>query len=417
MDTAIPEIVEQHAEDAAHLRRLRSVVARSPQAKLIQLKQLDDRLLAHLDGLEIAGEVGRARVQALLASPGVGEVFTATVLALQRKSAPDLHDVLTLVDTLPAGSRGVSSAFGWVSAQDLRGTIRDLLGSGDASRKRIAIQACALHGVTPGPALRSALSDEDQRLRAAALIASSRLGRTDLLPAVEAALGDVDPDVRFQAARSGLLLGDRGAAIGALRDIAAVPGVHRHRAVLLLMAVLSLAQCGALLKSLSREAGSMRLLIQAIGAGGDPQFIPWLIERTQEARLSRLAGESITLITGLDVELGGSRRPAPVGLEFGPSEDPEDGNVAMDEDDGLPWPDPERLVDWWQANGSRFASGKRHFMGRHMSIDSCREVLVSGRQRQRTVAACHRSLLQPGSIFFDTSAPSWRQLRWLASSA
>ena len=40
-----------------------------------------------------------------------------------------------------------------------------------------------------------------------------------------------------------------------------------------------------------------------------------------------------------------------------PNDDPEGGNVALDGDEDLAWPDPERLGRWWEGNHHRFSAG------------------------------------------------------------
>jgi hypothetical protein len=87
----------------------------------------------------------------------------------------------------------------------------------------------------------------------------------------------------------------------------------------------------------------------------------------------------------------------------------------MDEDDSLPWPDPLKIAGWWRANGTRFTSGTRYFMGDVPSPSSCLEVLKTGFQRQRLAAAEYLSLFAPGTPLFNTSAPAWRQQRLLAN--
>ena len=131
--------------------------------------------------------------------------------------------------------------------------------------------------------------------------------------------------------------------------------------------------------------------------------------------LSRLAGESFSLITGLDLVSFHMQRKSPEEFQSGPNDDPDDKNVAMDEDEHLPWPDPQKIQAWWKVNHSRFQNGGRYFMGEPINIDHCKKVLREGYQRQRAMAALYLSLMQPGAILFPTSAPSWRQERWLRS--
>jgi uncharacterized protein (TIGR02270 family) len=87
----------------------------------------------------------------------------------------------------------------------------------------------------------------------------------------------------------------------------------------------------------------------------------------------------------------------------------------MDQDDDLPWPDPELIRPWWEKNGSHFQSGTRYFMGKSVTREHCIDVLKNGYQRQRILAAHYLCLLEPGTPLFNTSAPAWRQQRLLAT--
>ena len=52
------------------------------------------------------------------------------------------------------------------------------------------------------------------------------------------------------------------------------------------------------------------MLIQGAGIAGDPSYVPWLIKQMKDLKLTRLAGESFSLITGLDLAyLDLERRP------------------------------------------------------------------------------------------------------------
>jgi uncharacterized protein (TIGR02270 family) len=108
-------------------------------------------------------------------------------------------------------------------------------------------------------------------------------------------------------------------------------------------------------------------------------------------------------------------RMPPENFESGPIDDPDDPNVDMGPDDGLPWPDADRIKDWWAKNSSRFQLGTRYFMGQPVTREHCIEVLKNGYQRQRILAAHYLCLIDPGTPLFNTSAPAWRQQKLLAS--
>ena len=129
----------------------------------------------------------------------------------------------------------------------------------------------------------------------------------------------------------------------------------------------------------------------------------------------RIAGEAFTLITGADLALLDLERKPPENFESGPNDDPDDPNVDMDPDDGLPWPDVKKVEAWWQANQNRFQKGTRYFMGQPVTKEHCIHVLKTGYQRQRILAAQYLCLLEPGTPLFNTAAPAWRQQRLLAA--
>jgi uncharacterized protein (TIGR02270 family) len=406
-------VVMQHAEEAAMLRHVRSVLVRAPHVKLHQLGRLDERIAAHLDGLAVAGDYGWSLLETALANPGVGEMFAATVLAIERRDADALDKMLAIAEALPEARRGLASAFGWVSANTLRGITRALLDSPRTFQGQVGLCACALHGVDPGRTLDAALADADTALRRCALRAAGGLGRLDLLPVCQQLLADAE--LRFDAARAALLLGERGASVGVLQDLALDRDQPDDLSLGLLLKVSSQAQTRSLLSALANDKRHVRHLIRGIGIGGDAHYVPWLIQQMADLPLSRLAGEAFSLITGLDLANLDLERKPPEGVDFGPNDDPEDPDVAMDEDDSLPWPDPVRITAWWQANGARFQSGVRHFMGESPTTAHGLSVLRTGFQRQRAAAAEYLCLLNPGTPLFNVAAPTRRQQRALAT--
>lgn len=408
----IPLIIQQHAEESAHLRHVRSIQVSAPHVKLHHLRRLDDRLMAHLDGLAVAGEYGSSVCEAALQSPGVGEVFAATVRAIEEKDQSRLHKLFALMIAVPEAQRGLISAFGWTSAQYLQGTCAELLASMEPFQRQVGISACVMHGVDPGAILTQSLTHPEMQLRARVLRATGQLGRRDLLAACENALRDGEEACRFWAAWSALLLGSRGKALETLGTFVLLPNAYRQLA-LLVFKLMAPSQANELLKVLARDPANMRLLIQGAGIAGDPYYIPWLVRQMEDPKLARLAGESFSFITGLDLAYLDLERNAPEGVEFGPNDNPEDENVAMDEDDNLPWPDPTKIQAWWEANKSHFKNGERYFMGAPVTREHCINVLKEGYQRQRIAAAQYLCLLEPGTQLFPTSAPAWRQERWL----
>ncbi|MCS6303715.1 MAG: hypothetical protein H8K07_08625 [Nitrospira sp.] len=115
------------------------------------------------------------------------------------------------------------------------------------------------------------------------------------------------------------------------------------------------------------------------------------------------------LITGIDLAYDDLDTDKPEGFEAGPTEDPEDENVAMDADEDLPWPDPRLIEKWWGIHRLEFTSGTRYLLGKPMTIDSLTDALRTGKRRQRRAAAIELAVRQPGQPLFNRSAPGFRQ--------
>ena len=417
----IAVVVQQHAEESAMLRHVRSVLVRAPHVKLRQLRRLDDRIAAHLDGLAVAGAYGTQCSTAALANPGAGEVFACTVRAIEERDGKALDRLLAIAAELPDAKRGLVSAFGWVSAQQLQGIARALLGSPDALRREVGLTACRLHQADPGPALIAALRDADPTVRHSALRAAAELGRTDLMEHTLATMAGEDESLVFRAAWAACLLGDRDVSLRVLALIAQRKGERSQQAVALLLLAHEFGQARQLVRSMAKEAAATselrRRLVQACGLLGDVQFVPWLIDLMADDTLARVAGESFSMITGADLAaLELERKSAPEGVQGGPTDDPEDDNVALDEDESLPWPERELVLKWWQAHAGELPTERRVFMGAVPTVEHCMHVLREGGQRQRAVAARHLCLVSPGTPMFAIAAPAWRQQRQLSAS-
>jgi uncharacterized protein (TIGR02270 family) len=408
------EVLDQHVEEATFLWTLRFDAVKAAANSLEKLRHLDSRLAANIDGIIVSEQGGAALVAIALKDSVPKNIFAAAVCSIESHDLVNLDKLLSTTELLHENRAGVISAFGWVSAASLQGITKALLDSPNPFRRQVGLATCAMHQVNPGAVVTAALLDENTVLRARALRVVADLGLVDHLPACTDALAHEDSDCGYQAARAGALLGDRGASVSALRCIALAPGPWSSRALGLLLKLQSTADAHATLKALAQDPACVRLLIQGIGTAGDSHYVPWLIQQMQDLKLSRLAGESFSFITGLDLAYLDLERKPPEGVDFEPNDDPNDDNVAMDEDDGLPWPDVDKISAWWQAHGHRFAPGTRYFMGEPPSPGHCLDVLKNGFQRQRMAAAVYLCLLKPGTPLFNCAAPAWRQQRLLA---
>ena len=103
----IPKVLDRHAEEAAFLWLLRDRAVARPQYTLHSMRELDQRVEAHLDGLRVAGEAGQRRAwEEFETQTGAGEAFAASVLAFETTSADSVQKLLEAAEANPGLARG-----------------------------------------------------------------------------------------------------------------------------------------------------------------------------------------------------------------------------------------------------------------------------------------------------------------------
>jgi uncharacterized protein (TIGR02270 family) len=258
-----------------------------------------------------------------------------------------------------------------------------------------------------------ALSDPSPLVRARAYRTTGQLGRADLLPQLRPGLTDPDPECRFWSAWSAARMGATE-PLDTLADIAWNNLPRAVRALDILLRRLDVLQANAWLREFAKLPGRQRDLIRATGVIGDPLYIPWLIEHMADNATARLAGEAFSMITGLDLAYRDLDRRPPADFHSGPNDDPADENVALDEDENLPWPDPARIGPWWTANRARFSPGTAYFLGTPKASADWLEALSDAFQRQRHAAALELAIRQPDKAMFEVRARGRLQRQLIA---
>lgn len=408
----IQEILAQHAEEAAFLWLLRSDAVSAPHYTLKDLFDLEERIEAHLDGLRVAGDAGWGICEEQLELSEIGEVFAAGYMALDGAREAGLEAVLKTVEAAPETSAGLVSALGWVEKEKLQGHAVNWLNADAALLRWLGLSACSIQRVDCGAYIARAADDADPLVRARSLRCIGEIRRRDLGQSLIDHLQDDDEGCRFWSAWSGALLGE-AKGLESLRGFVETPSPFSEPALELALRALEMPVAGQWLRELSGRPELARLVVQGSGCFGDPASIPWLIEKMKTAELARVAGEALSLITGLDLAYQDLEGEAPAGFEAGPTENPEDEDVAMDADEDLPWPEPQLIADWWAVNQQRFPTGQRLLCGQPITQEHCMQVLKNGYQRQRRAAAIELAMLSPDEPFFNTSATARHQMRVL----
>ncbi|KKA09664.1 hypothetical protein VP02_03855 [Pseudomonas ogarae] len=412
----ISSMIEQHAEEACFLILLHDHAVRAPHYDLDDLSKLDERIDAHLDGLRIAGSTGLETLLTQLGPHTVGEMFASVLLAFEAANAKGLSLLSEHLRSATETERGYLMALGWLDWERVSPWIERMLASPEPLFHRLGLAACGMHRQNPGPILLTELAHADPSVLARAARTAGELRRRDLLPTIRTHRLHENAATRFWANWATAQMGDEQ-ALEPLRQFAEQPGEFQYRALCVLLAWQEREPSVAWIRQLVQDPRDRRIGIQALGLLGDPVCVPWLIQQMSDLPYARVAGEAFSLITGADLALLDLELQALPDFDAGPNDDPEDPNVAMDPDENLPWPDPQAIERWWQANSGHFPAGTRYMLGLAHSEHSFQQALIHGQQRQRIAAACGIARYRPNEVLFPTSAPAWRQKRLLGMTA
>lgn len=410
----LPAVVEQHCDDASSLWLVRNHLISAPHCVLDELARHDGRIEAHLDGLRLAGDTGWDLCKAALETNFPEDYFPPAVLAFESGIADRIQDVLDAIAEDPNKARALISALGWLPPAQAEPHINNLLSSESPFQRYLGIAASAIHRRDPGHLLGKTVDDGFPILRARSLRAYGELGRSRELNSciLRGAFADDDDEIRFSAAWSAILAGNKE-AVEVLKSFVPKNSLHKEKALNTALRRMQAAAAFTWQRHLADSPDTLRLAIISAGTIGDPVLVPWLIEQMNTPALARVAGEAFTMITGVDLESEAMRGVRPEGFTSGPTDIPGDDNVAMDPDDDLPWPKADAVLHWWGRSKGAFPSGTRHLLGMPITAGNLLNILRSGRQRQRAAAALELAIQEPERPLFEVRAPGLRQMEVL----
>ncbi len=396
------EVIEEHAEDAGMLWRLHERGVGSPIYELRDLELLDERIVAHLEGLLTAGSAGLALARRGLATDAPGAAFVVAYVAF---SLADLDAMRQIVQVALANARfmdALVAALSWLDLKDIESPLRLLRRSERAEYRRLAVAVTAAHRVQSEEEFRSAATDADAELRVRALRAIGETKCSNLVPIVRDRREDPDVRCRFWGAWSAALFGDEVAAEDAFNTGIEDPELSGF-AIEIAMRAGDPGWARGLIRSLAKNELTLRQAIDAAGALGDPTVIPWLLQMIEQPAVAGVAANAFAMITGVDLEAAPFKQDAPA-----------DAPEAHEDDADMRWPSSKGLTAWWHGEQHRFIPGQRFLAGAPVSEPVALQVLHTGYQRQRRGAAIELARLRKDAILFPITARADWQRRRLA---
>ncbi len=401
------DILEEHLEEADFLWQQRGNAFSNRAYNLDRLAELEERLLAHLDGLVLGGEAAWELLAPKLAGGELGEVFAATSVALASGDPAQINLVQkTFSESEGSVFDGIRQALRHTSFPDIERIIRPLLNS-----ERAAVRAAALDLISfrrmplDRNALQAALTGKDPLLVAAAATAIGRLRIAEMKYEIEAVLESDAPQIRLEAVRAGILFKSEK-ALNRCRKAFSERSEEAGEAIFLL-GLAGSPEDGSLLVNALGEPSLTRNAILSLGLLGRAAAMEPLIQAAADSKLARLAGDAIRALTGVDLEK--EKLVLPPEAEAKKEEDEEAFEDDLDE--GLPFPDPAKLEAWWRKSASRFDKKGRYRKGQPYGGPVLIDLLQSGTLPERRLAAWELASIDPSRPILETEAFAGRQKR------
>lgn len=402
------DIVEEHLEEADFLWSHRQSALADRGSTLRRQAELEERLLAHLDGLVLSEDAGWQFLAPKLTDGATGEAFAAAWVALASERSQYVDALLDAVSMAKGRVfAGIRQAFCHAPDQYVMPLLPSLLSAEGAPQRAVAFDALSFRrAAIPDRSLQAALLDKEPLVSTAGLTAVGRLRKQSLVASVETLLNADQPSVRQEAVRAGLLLGsDRAVA----HCRAAVQGkADAASSALTLLGLVGQADYTHLFGQALNQLENIRQAVSSLRWLGYSAGIDQLIPLVGDQKLTRLVGETISRITGVDLVAEGLALNSPSTPNV-PQADGDGDDYVDDPDEGLPWPDPAKLSAWWKANASRFKATTRYQNGRPYTRQTLVETLQQGNLADRHHAAFELALLDPTGPLIETGAFADRQ--------
>jgi len=404
------DILEEHMEEADFLWQQRQNALYDRVYNLDDLAELEERLLAHLDGLVLGEKEAWKLLGPKLSSGEEGEVFSAAFVALDSRD-PSKIDLVnkTFLEAEDNVLNGICYAFKHTMNQEVENILRSMLNSDNGRIQAASIDCLSLRRISIDTnRLQAFLSKKDTRIIAATVSAVGRLRINQLSEEAERFLENEIMEVRREAIKTGLLLGSRKSLDACRRII-----INRTEGADQLIEYLGLMgqpDDANILINTMNDPGLVRNAITALGLLGNISTVELLIQSASDPKLSRLAGEAISRITGVDIvsEKFVAEKPVESQIPSSETEEEEEEDLS-DPDEDIPFPDVEKLKGWWRSNASRYDKRVRYRNGQPYSNQVLKEILKNGNLPARHHAAFEIALLNPSSPYLETHAFSTLQ--------
>jgi uncharacterized protein (TIGR02270 family) len=406
------DVLTQHFTEAAFLWSQWERALLSPNFDLSETAELEERLLAHLDGLVLGGELVVSELLLPALESSESEQISAAAFALLAANGKrELEEVLAVFDGGDVVQRqGVGRALELSEREGLEALLHKRLTADDVGLRVAAFQVLAFRGAAPEDTRVKWLYRDDAAQVIAALEAPRPLPQDIVQTVLPQLLVDPRPGVREAAITAGLISGAR-TAWKACRKVAEEGGEGRPRC-LMALALGGEAQDVERLASLLSQKELRADVLWALGFTGQSLAVEACLEYLEDEEVAPLAGEAFSAITGLKLEGKYRRRPPPEEEPLIPLEEEDlDANLVPGPEASLPLPRPGAIEGWWQKAQKDFERGARYLRGKKVGgAGEFLEALQHEPMRRQPVHALEVAIRSRGAQGLQPRAFTRRQL-------
>lgn len=394
------DIFELHLEEATFLWLQWSRALKDPVQTLETVARLEERLMAHLDGLVLGGlPVVESLLRPALGGQESARLWCAAFAYLAESGVEALEEMVALA-SVSAQQPTVRRVLELSEREGLDAALLPLVTHGVASQQALALEVLAFRRTVPRDLALKLLAHADARVVAAALRALGWLPDGTAQHVLTQLLADERPEVRLAAIEAGMLCRLPAAREACRREVQGhtVGKSVGARACMVLLAVEGEPRDVELLRESLEVRELAGAALWALGFSGRAAAAQAALRCIQEGVELRLAGEAFSSITGLDLTGAYLAPPPPPGEQPIPlSEEDLDADLMPRPEDGLPAPEPLAVTNWWQENHERFRPETRYLEGRPTSLETLLHVLEHGPMRRRYVLAHELCLSTQGA--------------------
>lgn len=341
--TYIPEIIESHIDEVSFLyEQYRTEIAAGDDDQSY-LRFLAKRLRANIDGLLLNHDVVWELVEPDLAGGDAEVFFTAGIVAFGAGHVQRVKQAVDLAEDEGALA-AVAFSLAWLPWRHVQFWTDKFAQSERPELVYLSVYAYLWHRKKNVEDVgiyypRLLASDVAPQVLSVTLLLVNLIQDISVVPLLRElsmslkTAGNASPETEFKVLNTRLTLGDNTALIP-LKDFLFEENALQEDAAELSFSYLQTVEAKGWLRELQEKITNKRLILIAIGALKERALLPWVINQMQEIELARLAGKTVGLILGVDIE--------------------EEGWVIDDEkldekwleiegDEMLPWPDRNQI--------------------------------------------------------------------------